>query len=151
MTWTCPLYFFSNYICILLHILLQSGDISCFLVQDGLLLRTWHIFNLMTTIVLKECVLQLNRCFFSWVRPPPFKHSIWSWPFPKWYKNICFQNIWTVYFSALATSPSHILMYLIGDEDYMISYVHIYIYIYSNIITDVDVFFHICNQLQSSP
>ena len=38
------------------------------LVQDGSFLRTWHIFNLMTTIVLKECVscvLQLNVFFLG--------------------------------------------------------------------------------------
>ena len=62
-----------------------------------------HILNLMTAIVLKvNCTAEyMFFWFFLWVRPPPFKHPIWLWPFPKGYKNMK-----TAYFPALATNPS---------------------------------------------
>ena len=71
----------------------------------------WNLFlefaafwtYIIATIVLKERILQRIRLFL-WVRPPPFKHPVWLWPFPKGYKNIR-----KAYFPALATSPSLII------------------------------------------
>ena len=64
------------------------------------LLGICHILNLMTTIVLRSALYSWIDVFL-WVRPPPFKHPIWLWPFPKGHKNMK-----TAYFPALATSPS---------------------------------------------
>ena len=57
----------------------------------------------MTTIVhcSKGVHFTAEYVFFFCVRPPPFKHPVWLWLFPKGYKNMR-----KAYFPALATSPS---------------------------------------------
>jgi hypothetical protein len=107
MTWTYSLYF-------AFYVTYIFCCTSCFKVEIypvfssrvEFILGICPILNLMTTIVLKECILQL-KCNLLWVRPPPFKfkHPIWLWRFPKGYKNMRIS-----YFPALATSPSHYLM-----------------------------------------
>ena len=48
---------------ILLHLMLQSGDRSCFLFQREISSCNCHSLNLMTSIVLKECILPLKLYF----------------------------------------------------------------------------------------
>ena len=73
--------------------------ILCFLLS----LHKPLLLNLMTTIVhcSKGVHFTAEYVFFFWVRPPPFKHPVWLWLFPKGY-----MNMRKAYFPALATSHS---------------------------------------------
>ena len=64
MTWTYPLELcILCYIHIPVHLMLQSGDISCFLFQGGI--SSWNLphFEPNDYHCSKECIVQLNRCF----------------------------------------------------------------------------------------
>ena len=77
-------------------------------------------------------------CVFLWVKPPPFKHPIWLWPFPKGYKNMR-----KAYFPALATSPSQqkLLLGKVGEHN---SSNHGFMVLITNLVTEANL-----NQLTS--